>query len=185
VWRSVAARAMKFEVAIARLSAVAILYCIAGLTGQLAYSQSAVANAAAHPVTMEDERAITAVLLRYATGIDRRDWPLFATCFTEDVVADYGDLGKWQGRGALVEHMSKGHAKVGPTMHKITNIVVTGDADHASATSYVDALLLPLTPGGAVRRAQGRYEDQLVRVGNAWKIANRRFISMYMTDSAS
>jgi ketosteroid isomerase-like protein len=172
----------------AHLFAVAVFFCIAGLTGQSAYSQAAVGHAdqkRAHPVTAEDERAITAVLLRYATGIDRRDWPLFATCFTEDVIADYGDLGKWQGRAALVEHMSKGHAKVGPTMHKITNIVVTGDADHASATSYVDALLLPLTPGGTVRRAQGRYEDQLVRVGNAWKIANRRFISMYMTDSAS
>jgi 3-phenylpropionate/cinnamic acid dioxygenase small subunit len=31
-----------------------------------------------------DEREITALLTRYATGIDTRDWPLFEACFAED-----------------------------------------------------------------------------------------------------
>ena len=36
---------------------------------------------------------IAEVLVRYATGIDRRDWTLFRTCFTDDCDADYGDIG--------------------------------------------------------------------------------------------
>jgi len=41
-----------------------------------------------------DVRADVAdVLVRYATGIDQRDWALFRTCFTEDCEADYGGIG--------------------------------------------------------------------------------------------
>ena len=32
--------------------------------------------------------------MRYATGIDRRDWALLRSCFTDDCVADYGDIGE-------------------------------------------------------------------------------------------
>lgn len=134
-------------------------------------------------VSAEDERAIIAVLVRYATAIDRRDWPLFATCFTEDVVTDYGDLGQWKGRKPFVDHMESGHAKVGPTMHRLTNFVITGRGDHAAARSYVDALLLPLKSGGTIRRAEGWYEDQLIRVGGEWKISNRRFVAVRIADS--
>ncbi len=41
------------------------------------------------PVSIEDERSIIAVLLRYATGIDTRDWNLFRTCFSEDFEAGH------------------------------------------------------------------------------------------------
>jgi len=37
-----------------------------------------------------DHELITDVLVRYATGIDTKDWTLFRTCFTNDVSADYG-----------------------------------------------------------------------------------------------
>jgi 3-phenylpropionate/cinnamic acid dioxygenase small subunit len=32
----------------------------------------------------DDRQQISDLLVRYATGIDRRDWPLFRTVFTED-----------------------------------------------------------------------------------------------------
>ena len=41
-------------------------------------------------VPRSDHDLITDVLVRYATGIDTRNWPLFRTCFTDDVQADYG-----------------------------------------------------------------------------------------------
>lgn len=47
---------------------------------------------------MSDIEQITAVLVRYATGIDSRDWNLFRTCFTEDCRLDYGPLGSWDNR---------------------------------------------------------------------------------------
>jgi SnoaL-like domain len=126
---------------------------------------------------IEDEHAIGAVLLRYATGIDRRDWVLFATCFTDDVQADYGALGQWHGRDSLVAHMAQGHADLGPTLHRMSNFVITGVAHEARATSYVDALLMHKS-GQVLRRAHGYYEDRLVRAEGAWKISSRHFLAV-------
>ena len=75
----------------------------------------------------EDERAIMAVLVRYASAIDRRDWTLFATCFTEDVEADYGSITRCRGRNILVDYMARGHATIGPTLHRMSNFVIAGD----------------------------------------------------------
>lgn len=136
-------------------------------------------------LSAEDERAVTAVLVRYATGVDRRDWTLFATCFTADLIAEYDGLGSWQGRDALVDYMAKGTAGGGPTLHKVSNFSVSVSGNLAMATSYVDALLMPLEPGGKVRRAQGRYEDQLVRGEDGWKISKRHFIPVQITETAS
>ena len=44
-------------------------------------------------VDREVRQDVADVLVRYATGIDRRDWTQFRSCFTEDCQADYGDIG--------------------------------------------------------------------------------------------
>jgi 3-phenylpropionate/cinnamic acid dioxygenase small subunit len=135
-------------------------------------------------MNLEDERAIIAVLLRYATAIDRRDWQLFATCFSEDVEADYGDIGRWQGRAAILDFMAKGHANLGLTLHRLTNFVIAGEADEATATSYVDALLMGPQSGQMFRQAHGWYEDRLVRRGEGWKIRSRRFVPVLIQQPA-
>lgn len=130
----------------------------------------------------EDERAIIAVLVRYATAIDRRDWPLLASCFAEDVEADYGDIGIWHGRDAIVNHMAEGHAKIGPTLHRLTNFVIAGEGDEARAACYVDALLMRSGCGEMFRQAHGLYEDRLVRSEEGWKIRSRRFVPVLIRE---
>jgi hypothetical protein len=44
----------------------------------------------------DDRQDISELLVRYATGIDRRDWPLFRTVFTDNCELDYGEVGSWQ-----------------------------------------------------------------------------------------
>jgi SnoaL-like domain len=51
----------------------------------------------------EDQQDISDVLLRFATGIDRRDWPLFHTAFTEDCWVQMGDYGTFDGVDAIAE----------------------------------------------------------------------------------
>lgn len=130
----------------------------------------------------ENERAIVAVLLRYATAIDQRDWQLFATCFTDDVEADYGDIGNWRGRDTILEHMRRGHEPIGPTLHRLTNFVIAGGADVATAKCYVDALLMHRQSHDLFRHAHGWYEDQLVRTDDGWKIRHRRFVPVLIQD---
>jgi SnoaL-like domain len=131
----------------------------------------------------EDERAIIAVLLRYASAIDRRDWTLFASCFTEDVEADYGSITRRQGRDLFVDYMTRGHANIGPTLHRMSNFVIAGDAREATATSYVDALLMRPDSSDIFRHAHGWYEDRLVRGSEGWKIARRRFVPVWIQES--
>jgi hypothetical protein len=126
-------------------------------------------------MTAEDERAITAVLIRYATGIDTRDWPLFRSCFTDAFIGDYGDFGRWQGGDAITASMDEMHRTLGPTLHRMTNFVITGDSNSATARSYVDALLMPAEPGGDMHKGVGFYVDELVKQRGEWRIAKRRF----------
>ena len=59
-------------------------------------------NAAIDSATRLD---VAEVLVRYATGIDRRDWTLFRSCFTADCDIDYGDIGVWHGADAITAYM--------------------------------------------------------------------------------
>ncbi|BBX69091.1 nuclear transport factor 2 family protein [Mycolicibacterium psychrotolerans] len=125
----------------------------------------------------EDKQEITDVLIRYATGIDTRDWPLFRTVFTEDCRLDYGEIGIWHGVDAVTEFMVAAHAPAGHTMHRITNPVVTVDGDTARARAYVDALIMAADNESGVHAA-GVYDDEFVRTGQGWRLARRRFTTV-------
>ena len=120
---------------------------------------------------------IAEVLVRYATGIDRRDWDLFRSCFTADCLAEYGDIGTWESADAITDFMVTAHAGMGHTMHRISNIAI--DVDQATATravarSYVDGILM--APDGQTGfNPIGFYDDQLVRTDDGWRIAHRTF----------
>jgi 3-phenylpropionate/cinnamic acid dioxygenase small subunit len=116
------------------------------------------------------------VLVRYATAIDTRDWELFRTCFTDDVDADYGDIGHWHGVDEITEWMRVTHEPCRHTLHRITNVAVEEDGGRATARAYVDALVL-FGDGGV--RAAGFYDDELVLQADGWKIARRRFTTVF------
>ena len=122
----------------------------------------------------EDRQDIADVLVRYATGIDRRDWPLFRTVFTDDCQLDYGEVGSWRGVDAVTEFMQQAHALAGHTMHRLTNQVITVDGDSAQARTYVDALIM-LADNTSGVNAAGFYDDDIVRTDEGWRIARRRF----------
>jgi 3-phenylpropionate/cinnamic acid dioxygenase small subunit len=126
--------------------------------------------------TLERElrQDVAELLVRYATGIDQRDWPLFRTCFTADCDADYGDIGRWHGVDALTEFMASTHAAMGHTLHRISNPAVFHSRGVLAARSYVDALLMSADGRSGVH-AIGYYDDQLVHTDQGWKIARRRY----------
>jgi len=125
----------------------------------------------------EDRQDISEVLLRYATGIDRRDWPLFRTVFTDDCQLDYGEVGSWKGVNAITEFMQQAHAMAGHTMHRLTNQVITVDGDTAQSRTYVDALIM-VGEGNSGVNAAGFYDDELIRTENGWRVARREFVQV-------
>jgi uncharacterized protein (TIGR02246 family) len=127
-----------------------------------------------------DRQDISDLLVRYATGIDRRDWPLFRTVFTDDCELDYGEIGSWTGVDAVTEFMQQAHAMAGYTMHRLTNQAITVDGDKAAARTYIDAVIMTGDNQAGVN-AWGFYDDEIVRTGGEWRIARRRFTHVRVT----
>ncbi|HWS93921.1 MAG TPA: nuclear transport factor 2 family protein [Mycobacterium sp.] len=122
----------------------------------------------------DDRQDISDLLVRYATGIDRRDWPLFRTVFTDDCELDYGEIGEWKGVDAATEFMQAAHALAGHTLHRLSNLAITVDGDKATARTYIDGLIMVGDNQSGVN-AIGFYDDEIVRTSDGWRIARRRF----------
>lgn len=124
---------------------------------------------------MNDDRAqIAEVLIRYATGIDRRDWALFRSCWTDAIDADYDTVGRFSNANEITDAMTTIHANMGPTYHRMSNFVIDVDGDRAAVRSYVHAVLM-VTAGDPNNwvDAIGHYEDVFVRTAEGWRISNR------------
>lgn len=132
-------------------------------------------------LSLQDHHDIAQVIIRYGTGIDTRNWELFATCFTDDVSAHYGSFGIWRSAAEITEFMRVAHAPLGATLHRMTNTVAEGDGARATARTYVDALLMPAEDGGDIHRGIGYYDDVLVKTGAGWKIQSRHFVAVRLT----
>ena len=126
------------------------------------------------PVDREIRQDVADLLVRYASGIDRRDWTLFRSCFTDDCEADYGEIGVWHGADEITTWMRETHEPCGHTMHRITNQAVTTGKNGVAARSYVDAIVM-FGDNQTGTRASGYYDDELVATDDGWKIARRRF----------
>ena len=122
----------------------------------------------------EVRQEVADLLVRYASAIDRRDWALLRSCFTDDCVADYGEIGRWKGGDAITEWMRKTHEPLGHTLHRISNQAVGRDGEAVTARSYVDVIVLgPDNVRGA--QAAGYYDDVVIQVDGDWKIARRSY----------
>jgi hypothetical protein len=125
-------------------------------------------------LSMQDESDIAKVIHRYATGIDRRDYVLFRSCFMDDAACDYAPRAQWSSGEAITEFMEKMHDNLGETMHRMSNIVITEIPTGAAVRTYVDALLME-RDGTANMEADGYYDDLMVKTSEGWKIRSRRF----------
>jgi uncharacterized protein (TIGR02246 family) len=132
----------------------------------------------------EDRQDICELLVRYATGIDRRDWPLFRTVFTDDCELDYGEIGAWNGVDAVTDFMQQVHALAGHTMHRLSNQAIAVDGDKAAARTYIDGLIMAGDNKSGVN-AIGFYDDEIVRTDDGWRIARRRYTQVRLSTVGS
>jgi len=119
-----------------------------------------------------DERAVRAVMLRYARGVDDRDWDQVRRCFAANAfIAGTGHAGV---RDEYLEGLFAGVARFGVTMHTIGNQVVEVDGDAARTETDLIARHFRDVEGRDEELVLGvRYHDQLRRAGSAWVITRR------------
>jgi hypothetical protein len=121
-----------------------------------------------------DVAQIGEVLIRYATGIDRKDWALFRTCWADEIDVDYADVGTFTDPEAFSELMEQLHGNMGATYHRLSNFVIDVQGDAATVRSYVHAVLM-LVPGDADNWIDviGHYDDVFARTSDGWRIRKR------------
>ncbi len=132
---------------------------------------------------LADRAAIHDVMMRYARGIDRRDYALVRSCFTPDAHTDYGWIyqGPLDGLIARIESGLRGFAM---TMHFMGNELIEVEGDRASMETYCVAYHQPAAPDrGKDLMIMGlRYLDTLVRTPGGWRISHRELKQEWRRD---
>jgi len=122
-----------------------------------------------------DHNAIVAVCVRYATALDRRDWPLLRDCFEPDVIADYAGIGRIVGYEGLEAVCRAALEPLQASQHLLGNHAVQVTGDEADGTTYFRAQhVRPGTPGGDNYIVAGIYTDRFVRRDHNWRISRRK-----------
>lgn len=124
---------------------------------------------------ISDRIEIDDLLTRYATGLDGKDWELWASCFTPDAHIDYTGAGGIKGSLAEVKRwLSEVMANFPMTQHLVTNKDVRIDGDVATCRSCLfNPMGVPDGDGMMVFLEGGYYRDRLVRTADGWRIAER------------
>jgi len=118
---------------------------------------------------IDDRAAIRELLLRYARGVDARDFALVASCFTPDA-AYRGALAQGTIADALTA-LRAATQRYTATRHAIGGQSVEIDGDTAS--SDTDCTAKHWFADGRCRTVGVRYRDRLVRGPAGWLIARR------------
>ena len=130
---------------------------------------------------LEDRALIRETLLRYAAGVDRKDWDLMATCFTDDCDGVWNGV-ELHGIQAIVDYINQAASiwTVLSSAHMLTNIYVEldDDGDTAKVETYGFSALMGTRDSETFLRMRGlRYLDVVVRRDGEWKIKHRKLIA--------
>ena len=131
--------------------------------------------------TLEDRLALRELADRYARAVDRRDWTLAATLFTEDCVL-HGPGYELVGREKILAGLRL-IDRYSATQHSVHNQLVEVDGDRASGETYCTAHHVYARDGRPHMLDWGiRYQDRCVRERGAWRYARRELLLDWAQD---
>ena len=127
-----------------------------------------------------DQLAVAETLYRYTTGVDRRDWALYRSLFTDTVTIDFSSFDP-----ALAPRVMSADdwmaglvplfTGLASSQHTMTNPRATVDRDTATITMDVQAHHVHDADDPASwYTVGGYYEDTLVRVDGRWLLSGVR-----------
>jgi uncharacterized protein (TIGR02246 family) len=128
-------------------------------------------------VEVTDRIALQDVMLRYAAGVDERDFELYASVFAEDVeILGFGPE-PVQGRRAWVEYVQEALQAYTSTQHLLSPVFARIDGDLATCRTDVQALHCLKEPEGEIFILWATYASEMRRTDGGWKIQRHRLIS--------
>jgi hypothetical protein len=139
-----------------------------------------------------DRAEISDVQLRYATGLDSRDWPLFRSCFTNeneietDFTSVFGGDPRKVSADRWTEAARRSLSGLKAMQHMITNHVITIAGDDATCIAYVQARhYLPNDSGDSMQTMFGYYTNRFVRTSAGWKIRACKLTLSWQTGNSN
>jgi SnoaL-like protein len=127
-----------------------------------------------------DELAVAETVYRYATGVDRRDWALYRSLFTDTVTVDFSSFSPdLPPRVVRADDWVAGlvplFTGLAATQHTMTNPLATVEGDEATITMSMQAQHIydPDDPASWYT-VGGYYEDTLARVDDRWLLTGVR-----------
>ena len=122
-----------------------------------------------------DRQGVSDVVIRYATGVDMRDWRAFRSCFCDEVEID---LSSWSGAPARtlpaddwVSGLKPLFTGLDATQHSMSNPLVDIDGDSARCRAYMQAAHFLEDWPAPEFTIGGYYDDRLVRTSAGWRIS--------------
>mgnify|MGYP006240122891 FL=1 len=110
---------------------------------------------------LADRIALQDVMLKYAAGVDERDFDLYASCFMDNVeILDFGES-TINGRDNWVAFVKEALNAYGPTQHMLVPQFATIDGDEAHCRTDVQALHYLKEPEGEILTLWATYETDM------------------------
>jgi 3-phenylpropionate/cinnamic acid dioxygenase small subunit len=127
---------------------------------------------------MLDRHEIIALLDRYASSLDDRDWDRLRTCFTADAIGDYDpNAPKFEGYDAIENLCRTVLGPLDASQHLLGNYEIEIEGDVARSRCYLRAQHVKRgCEGGHLFEVAGFYRDELVRREDGWRISRRQIV---------
>jgi len=131
-----------------------------------------------------DRAAIVDVTVRYAWALDTKSWDDLDEVFVPEATAHLTE--ELTGREAIKHRVRRALDHLDSSQHLVTNHQIVVDGDRASCRCYLQAQhVRESAPGSPNFIVAGRYDDQLVRTVEGWRIARRELVIMWTDGNPS
>jgi ketosteroid isomerase-like protein len=124
-----------------------------------------------------DRIACQDVMLRYAAGVDNRDFDMYRSCFADDVeVLGFG-AETVNGGDAWTDYVKTALEAFGPTQHMLGPQLATIEGDSAQCRTDVQAHHYMKDAESTTLTLWATYETNMQRIDGEWKITQHKLVS--------
>ena len=121
----------------------------------------------------KDVKEIIDLTIKYCWALDENDWESLSEVFSSDAYAKYGQT-EHRGIESIIEKCKKSLTPLDASHHMVSNHVVQVDGNKATCKCYFQAQHVRRSASeGSNFIIAGTYEDNLLRINEAWKISSR------------
>ncbi len=126
---------------------------------------------------LADRAALQDLMLRYAAGVDERDFDLYRSCFAEDVEIVGFAAETIRGADVWLDVVKTALAGYGATQHMLGPQLAQIQGDLAETRNDVRALHQLTSPEGGLFTLWATYKTRMQKFEGEWKIVRHELVS--------